>query len=422
VVPEPLPAESQDYLRDLDTVLEVARAMGAERDLERLLDLIVDAGRDLIHADRCSLFVVEESRGEIWTRVAHGTRKISLPIGSGIAGSVAADGKAVNLPDAYDDPRFNPDHDRETGYRTRSMLCMALVDHDDRVVGVIQALNKRGCGCFDAYDERLMGALCAQAGVAIQTAKLIRHDLERQHLMQEMELAREIQQSLLPRDLPDLDGWQFASWQRPCNETGGDYHDFLDGEDRLDLVVGDVSGHGLGPALLMSMARAYLRALHRQSPDLAGVLGRLNDLLVEDMGDDTFMTMAVVRLWDDGGGRYVAAGHPPPLVYRVDEDGFDGYESTGMILGAIEDCDYASVAIPPLASGDYLVLLSDGILEAVDPSTGEEFGDERVRDAVRAARRLGAEGIIRRLVQDVMAHLGEGVPEDDITMVVAERL
>lgn len=407
-------------LRDLDTILAVSRAMGSERDLARLLDLIIRGVTSLVDADRSSLFLVDHERQELWSTVAQHTTAIRLPLGSGIAGSVATSGQTVNIPAAYADPRFNPENDRRSGYRTESILCMPLVNYTDRVVGVIQALNKRG-GPFTAYDEQVLGALCSQAAVAIDNAQLIASERDRQRMEHELELAAGIQASLLPADAPQHPCWRFASFTRPCDQTGGDYYDYMaTAAGELDVVVGDVSGHGIGSALLMSTARAFLRALHLQGEPIALIMTRLNRLLEADMSDDTFMSMVACRLRDDGGCAYVSAGHEPPLVWRAATRSFDAVDGTGMLLGLLDSEEYGEHRLAPLAEGDLLVLYTDGMWEAADHGQ-VQYGIGRMKEAIAQAASGGAEAVRDALVAGTLGHLAGQAPLDDMTVVVVER-
>ncbi|MFL5312587.1 MAG: GAF domain-containing protein, partial [Myxococcales bacterium] len=138
----------QERVRKLGGILDVAKALVAERDLDRLLKLIVLAASRVVEADRCSLFLVDRERNELWSKVAQGvgTREIRFPMGKGIAGTVAQTNVPVNIPEAYADPRFNAGVDKETGYRTKSILCVPMRSLEGEVVGVLQALNKRGDG------------------------------------------------------------------------------------------------------------------------------------------------------------------------------------------------------------------------------------------------------------------------------------
>jgi HD-GYP domain-containing protein (c-di-GMP phosphodiesterase class II) len=167
----------QRRLQKLQSILEVAKAMTAERQVLRLLGLVNDAAARVAEADRCSIFVVDREKGELWTPVAHGTGEIRIPLGAGIAGAVAIGGAVVSIPDAYADPRFNPQVDAATGYRTREILCVPMTNTHGEVVGVIQALNRRD-GAFGAEDEELLGALAGPAASAIENA-LLHEEIER---------------------------------------------------------------------------------------------------------------------------------------------------------------------------------------------------------------------------------------------------
>jgi HD-GYP domain-containing protein (c-di-GMP phosphodiesterase class II) len=164
-------------LHKLQQILEVAKALTAERQVTRLLALINDAAAQVAEADRCSIFVVDREKGELWSRVAHGTGEIRIPLGAGIAGTVAQSGEPVAIPDAYADARFNQAVDAATGYRTRNILCVPMRNTRGEVVGVIQALNRRD-GPFVAEDQELLGALAGPAASAIENA-VLHEEIER---------------------------------------------------------------------------------------------------------------------------------------------------------------------------------------------------------------------------------------------------
>src|SRR2546421_4909871 len=159
--------------RKVTELLEAIQMLSRELDLTRLLQLIMDKASRLLNADRASLFVVDEERHELWSKIAQGleTREIRVPIGQGIAGGVAAGGKRVNIADAYADTRFNPEVDRRTGYRTRSILCAPVRDAGGRVVAVLQLLNRLDGKPFDAEDERLLDAFAGQIAIALRNAQ-----------------------------------------------------------------------------------------------------------------------------------------------------------------------------------------------------------------------------------------------------------
>jgi HD-GYP domain-containing protein (c-di-GMP phosphodiesterase class II) len=169
-------APSADLTRrvqKLTSILDVAKAMTAERDLDLLLPLILHEAAKVVEADRCSLFILDRERNELWSKVAQGARsEIRVKLGSGIAGTVAQTGEIINIPDAYADERFNRSFDVTQGYRTRTILCVPMRDAQGDVTGVLQALNKSGEGPFTAEDEELLLALGGQAAAAIENALL----------------------------------------------------------------------------------------------------------------------------------------------------------------------------------------------------------------------------------------------------------
>ncbi len=168
----PAPVELQRRVEKLTSILDVAKAMQAERNLDLLLPLILREASKVVEADRCSLFVLDRDRNELWSKIAQGSSsEIRIPVGVGIAGSVAATGGVINIPDAYADPRFNRSFDVASGYKTNSILCVPMRDAAGDVVGVLQALNSRA-GPFDSEDEELLLALGGQAASAIENALL----------------------------------------------------------------------------------------------------------------------------------------------------------------------------------------------------------------------------------------------------------
>jgi HD-GYP domain-containing protein (c-di-GMP phosphodiesterase class II) len=159
----------------LDLILDVTRRLMSITDLDALLRDMATVTTQLLDADRATIFIVDRERGEIWSRVALGTGagEIRQAIGVGIAGLVAATGDTINIPDAYDDPRFNPEPDQRTGYRTKSLLTFPMTGQHERVIGVFQVVNKNGGGEFTEDDEETLSSLGASAAVAVENAQLV---------------------------------------------------------------------------------------------------------------------------------------------------------------------------------------------------------------------------------------------------------
>jgi len=243
---------------------------------------------------------------------------------------------------------------------------------------------------------------------------------ERLRMKQELEYAREIQLSMLPREAPRADGLDVAALSLPATEVGGDYYDYFQlGDGRLAIVIGDVTGHGVASGLVLSGVRSSLNLLSDELVRPAEVLDRLNRMLKRTSTPRMLMTLGVAVLDRSRGEVTVAsAGHPPALLVkrrrgRVVEVGRGAFP-----LGAMETADYASETAD-LEPGDVLLLYSDGLVEAVDAS-GFEYGYPRLSEHLlrEAAGRPSARAIRDAVLRDVWEHKGEVEQADDVTMVV----
>src|SRR5262249_49381861 len=162
-------------------------------------------------------FFFEPATNELVTRVAMGTAPLRVPADRGLVGTVARTRQMINVPDAYADPRFNQAVDQKTGFRTRSILTVPLTDHEDVLVGVLQVLNKKS-GTFGREDEFIASVLGAQAGVAIQRARLMQEVFVKKRMQRDLDIARTIQQGYLPKTNPQIEGFDLAGWNRPADE------------------------------------------------------------------------------------------------------------------------------------------------------------------------------------------------------------
>lgn len=235
---------------------------------------------------------------------------------------------------------------------------------------------------------------------------------------EELRLAREVQQQLFPAASPDTAGFDIAGASIPAEATGGDYFDFVPGPGgEVCVIIGDVTGHGLGSALLMTDVRAYLRALILTQRTPSRILTQANRLLAADLGTDRFVTLVFASLRPGAFEvDYINAGHPSG--YLMGSDGTVRHElaATASALGLNGEAAYGETRYP-LRAGDLLVLVTDGLLEALSPA-GEEFGRERTLDILRAERHRASAEVIQRLFSAVRAFSGRETFADDITAVV----
>jgi sigma-B regulation protein RsbU (phosphoserine phosphatase) len=251
--------------------------------------------------------------------------------------------------------------------------------------------------------------------------------LERERMKRSLALAMEIQQHLLPQEPPRLEGFEIAGRSLYCDETGGDYYDFIDlvelGPGRLGIAVGDVTGHGIGAALLMASARAVLRShAVRYGDDLETLFGDLNRHLVRDTGDAWFMTLFYGVLHAEQRSLcWTSAGHDPAMWLRRSSGQIEELPNTGIPLGIIAEADFRCDGPVRLQSGDIVLIGTDGIWEARSPN-GEMFGKQRLREVLAGACDRAA-GEIHAAVVDAVGEFRASVPQaDDITLVVVKTM
>ena len=409
-------------IQDLESVLSITRAIAAEADLTRLLILLASSSSRVLQVERTSIWVVDAVRGGLFTKVAEGADEIRVPPGVGIVGAVAEEGESLLIPEAYADSRFNPEVDKQTGFLTREILCIPLKGMEEhRVVGVLQALNKTGGQSFSAYDVELASILAAQAGVALEAAALRESAQEQKRLQAELDLAAAIQQRLLPRTNPSIPGLQVAGTNRPATETSGDYFDYLPlAGGCWGLLVADVTGHGLGAALIMTSARAFIRGLSGGVLGPEGILSAANNLLSRDLEDGNFISMCLAGFDPQRGLlEYASAGHDPPLLYRPATDTFEELESTGPLLGIGEGMEFGRAGPWVLREGEVLAFMTDGLFECMNEAD-ETFGKERLKEVIRKNATASAEDLLQALFAAAVAWVGGRPPRDDMTLVVVK--
>src|SRR5215207_8851527 len=280
---------------------------------------------------------------------------------------------------------------------------------------------------YSADDRKLLNDLATQTAPAVQVAQLVRQQQqqaqERERIEQELRVARLIQQTLLPKGVPDLPGYQLAAYYQPAREVGGDFYDFLELDDgRLGLVVGDVTDKGVPAALAMATTRTMLRASAQRLDSPGEVLKRVNDVMVPDIPPNMFVT-CLYAILDPATGRlhYANAGHDLPYRRRASggAGGAEELRATGMPLGLLPGMGYEEKEIV-LERGESVLFYSDGLVEAHDPQR-EMFGFPRLQGLV-GAHRSGGQALVNFLLSELARFTGEEwEQEDDITLVTLER-
>jgi len=289
--------------------------------------------------------------------------------------------------------------------------------------GIIRTLREIRNGNFDNRVQVMSNDEIGYTGDAIN--EMIKGLIEREKIQHSLDLAREIQQNLLPRDTLQIDGFDIAGKSVYCDETGGDYYDFMPigrgGDKKIGIVIGDVSGHGISSALLMSSVRASLRQRAFLPGSTADIISDVNHQLVTDIEDSgQFMTMFFMTLDIESKHiDWVRAGHDPAILYDLESDSFDELGGPGIALGV--DGNWNFNANQKLGgAGDRIIFLgTDGVWE-VRNSDGEMLGKEPIRDTIRKNSSSSAERILEAIFTTLNDFIGRARIEDDITSVVVK--
>src|SRR3954454_9850059 len=300
-------------------------------------------------------------------------------------------------------------------------LAVPLVSQGE-LIGVLNLGPRLSEQDYSSDDPKLLDNLAAQAAPALRVAQLVREQeaeaATRQRFEQELEVARLIQQNFLPKELPDLPGWQIAAYYRPAREVGGDFYDVIQLEGgRVGFVVGDVTDKGVPAALVMSATRSVLRASAQRLIEPGAVLERVNEHLCPDMPAKMFVTCLYGVLDPESGLLlFATAGHALPYVKTA--DGVAELRARGMPLGLMPGMEYEEKEAV-LQPGDCGLLHSDGIVEAHAPDR-DMFGFPRLKQTV--ATGPAGQAMIDHVIATLEAFTGAGAEqEDDITMVTLER-
>lgn len=426
----------------VERLLDVARHLSASADLTQILSAIIDAMRDLLGAERATVFEFDAKTNELFTTVAHGvgentevTEGIRIPATLGIAGECAQSQAIINVPDAYADTRFNQDIDRKTGFRTKAILAIPLVDFDGELIGVAQVLNKTSGGAFGKNEERIAEALASHAAVAIKRGRLIEDRLMREKLQRDLQVARTIQQSTFPSAWPTVSGFDVFACSEPADETGGDAYDVVgvsgngelmeadarDGAARMIMLIADATGHGIGPALSVTQVRAMLRMATRLGAPLPKIASHLNHQLCDDLPAGRFVTAWLGEIDAQTGTlSMLSAGQGPLLMYHAARDAFEEIDPDVFPFGIMADVDFPQPTPMTMKTGDLFIAASDGFYEAMNPQD-QLFGTERVMDVIRKAAKGTAADIVNALRDAVAKFADTAGRGDDQTIVVIKR-
>jgi sigma-B regulation protein RsbU (phosphoserine phosphatase) len=411
----------------LALLCRVSQTFNSSLDLDEVLNRVMDEVIAAVQAER-GFLMLREPDGRLVFRVARGMDHETIgdpqfQVSRSVVERVAHEGQPVLTSDAQADDRFRM-RASIMSLGLRSILCVPLV-LKDTVLGVVYVDNRLQRGLFVENDLELLTAIASSAAVAIENARLYQVAVEKGRMERELQMAHEVQTSLLPRQTPKVPGWEFAALWRPAREVAGDYYDFIPSlRGQLGLVIGDVSDKGMHSALFMAVTRSIVRASVSHAPAPVEGIANANRLICGDSVDGMFVTLFYALLGPEVGEiTYVNAGHNPALLYRqssAEQEPLTELMPTGMALGILEDFTFEQRTVR-LEPGDCMVLYTDGVTDAVR-ADGQRFDMERLRHVVLGNILASATEMVTA-VEDAVGEFADSAPQfDDMAIVVAKRV
>ena len=340
----------------------------------------------------------------------------------GLIGRVWQTGQSVYLSEFSDAPELAKL--RSSAFGTRSVMAAAL-RYGNQDLGALALANGPMGVPFSQGDFVVFKSLAEQSAFALYNAIIYSMANEKKRLDHDLEIARDIQRILLPSEAPAIDGFQISGINVPARQVSGDYFDYIRVDDeRLGVAIADVSGKGVPASLIMAICRSVLRAEAARNPSPADVLRKVNRQLYPDIKEDMFISMAYLILDHHRDSITLArAGHDAPLLYKQQSQTVTPVKSPGMVVGIDSGNVFDRLTVDfaiSLERDDCLVLYTDGVTETLNAEE-DEFGLDRVIQAVRARANDGAQAIVKKIIQDVRDFTGSLPQNDDITLIVIRK-
>lgn len=402
----------------LEAVADIASGIARNKPLDGLLDSILRLCVDRMNAERAGVLLFD-GQGEFVPR-AYLAKSASIEpviISKTIARKAMQENRALLIRDVAGEESINAS-ESVIGLRIRSAICVPLWN-GEKTIGVLYLDTTEPNRQFNEVDLHFFSTLSGMIAEKLENVTLTDIAREKQRLDEELVVANEIQSHLFPATIPRIEGYDLAAYNRPCTEIGGDYFDVIATGDSYGIVIADVVGKGIGPAILMSNLQAMVRSLSNEAGNPAQLFKRINSELIGRIGDSRFITCCYLVLSPEQGTIHFSnAGHNPPLLYRQSGEN-ESLEASGIPLGIFAETAYDSFTVT-INSGDVLLLYTDGVTECANPA-GELFGESRLVRVLDRFSHADAQGI-RDAVCSAMNDFRSGYPlSDDVTFVVVKR-
>ena len=409
-------------VEELTILNEIATAISSTMELNRLTDLILQKCLKHIEAEQGSVMIFHEKDKvtpfhTMIRKADASTIRNPLRFDSQLTGWMLKNRHPLLINDLKKDSRFKINSDEQSFIK--SLISVPLL-FKGRMIGLLSIFNKKSGKEFSQEDQKLLAIIAAQSAHVIESARLLEEEKQLFLMQDELKKAKEIQDNLLPKVIPKIDGYDIASYILPAKDVGGDYYDFIQlSENEIAICIGDVSGKGLPAALLMGNLQATIRGQCIIPSSCKERIIRANKLLYQSTDSSKFVTFFYTILDIQKNCLcYCNAGHNYPILFHGDAS-YDFLDTGGVILGGISDYPFEE-KITQLDKGDLLLLYSDGVSEAMS-SKEIEFGVNKLIEIVKSNLSLGSGELLEQIKEEIKLHTRGAAQSDDITMVIVKK-
>ena len=409
---------------ELSILNEIATAISSTQSLEDIIQLMVQKCVKHLHVEQAAVSMLDRDMAQqsklFQTMVRQvDTSHTMLPyrLDTQLTGWMLKNRQPLLINDLVHDKRFHHFNDDESSH-IHSLISVPLLNKGE-IVGILSAFNKK-TGDLTIEDQRLLAIIATQSSQVIENARLLAEQQALIKVREEMRMAREIQVNLLPKAPPQVSGYDISAKSIPAREVGGDFFDFIErSNDKLIFCLGDGTGKGLPAAMLVANLQACIRSLAIMDLSPKDFISHANRLLYESTDAGKFVTFFMGLMdYRSGTFTYCNAGHDAPFVIRNNGERSQ-LDVGGVVLGFVPVYVYEEETIS-LASGDRLIIYSDGITEAMN-GNDEEFSDARLMDMFAALKHLTAKDSIDQINTTVKAHAGDTPQSDDMTLMILDK-
>jgi phosphoserine phosphatase RsbU/P len=406
-------------------LLRLSRKFNSSLDLDKVLNCVMDEVVHMLHAER-GFLMLQAPGGEFQFKAARGIRQEDIPdphseIYLGIAHQVASNGFTILTSNAQVDDHFRQ-RESVIFLELRAILCVPLFIKG-RIIGVVYVDNQMAHGVFTPQDLELLSAIASTAAIAIENARLYQAAIEKGRLESELQIARQVQSNLLPKEIPTCPGWEFSAQRYPARQVTGDFYDFIRLEQgQLGLLIADVTEKGVPAALFMALTHTILRASLSKLSSAAADLERANRLICAESHPGTFVSVFYAGLdLESGQMTYVNAGHSPPFWCRHEKNlDLIPLVHTGIALGIDSSASFDQKIIQ-LEPGDFILSYTDGITEAINDRQ-EMYGENRLQSDVVKNFALKPAKILEAVLRSVSEWTTNPENTEEITLLIAKKL